>query len=98
LDFRAGSGTVATENDGAWAGGAAEELDAVSVASVLEIDSTFIVVDLRSASMAMVESDCARAFILNAGAACGAVVIKDDRSAKIRVMGVVASGGAAAEY
>ena len=97
FDFRAASGAAATEIDGAGARGAAEEFDAVSVASVLEIDGTFVVVDLATARMAIVESDCARVFVLEVGAACGAA-IKDDRSAKVRVVSVVASRCAAVEY
>ena len=82
---------------GAGAGGAAEEFDAVSVASILESDGAAVVVDLASACMAIVESDCTggrtRIFILKVGAACNAI-IEDDCSPKIRIVRIlVVTGG-----
>jgi len=99
FDFGAASGAAATENEGAGARGAAEDFDVVSIASTLEINSTLVVVDLATASMAISESDCARAFILKVGAACS-TAIKEDRSTEVRVVSgvVVASRAAAVEY
>jgi hypothetical protein len=76
LDFGAGSVAAASKNDLSGAQGAGEDFDGISAASVLESDGAGVVVDLATARMAIVESDCARAFILNGRGcfACGAVI------------------------
>lgn len=76
LDFGAGSVAAASKNDLSGAQGAGEDFDGISAASVLESDGAGVVVDLATARMAIVESDCTRAFILNGRGcfACGAVI------------------------